>query len=327
MKLLILIITAGFFFVLPAFADITQDAIKYSNKLIEEQNKVAEKFIALTKAFNKKDLKLVEQSLDGLKNQVASTQKNLAKMKGFEGNTRFLNAIKSLMDYYSGLCKSEFKTLLGIYKKNTITISNEDMFTVDSIQRSITENETPLVSEIDFAQKEFARKYKFLIGKNSLDEQMNELDESNKQINAAIDYNDSIVFLQSEFTKSLIVFSDNLQKNSNTDEVQEYFDNMNIVLKDCIGKMDIIRDFRGDYSFRNATMEYFTSFKKLIDGDFTVFLEIVKNKAGFTEEETKKYNELVYSLPARIDEYETKFIEAQKAFANKYNIFLYKKDK
>lgn len=327
MKILFCILAAIFVAAGPVLADKTQDAMKYSNYLIEEQNKVAEKFIALTQSFNQKEIKLIELSLDSLKKQVGLSQMKTGKMKGFEGNTRFLEAMKELFKFYDGLCNKEFKALLKIYRKNSITLTEEEIGIIDSIQKSIEIREMPLVNEIDLAQKEFARKYKFFIGKNRLEGQLDSLDKSNKLINAAIDYNDSIIALQSDFTRSLIAFSDNLQKNNNTDEVELYFNKMKEILKTCISSMDNIRDFKGDYSYRNTTMEYFTSFKKLIDGDFTIFLDLVKKKAGYSEEETKQYNKLVYSLPASIDEYENRFIAGQKAFADKYNIFLYKKFK
>ncbi len=116
------------------YADKTQDAIKYSNSLIDEQNKVAERFIELTQSFNNRNTKKIESSLNNLKEQVTSSLKSIGRMKAFDGDGRFLQAMDTLFKFYMGLCENEFPELLRIYKKNSITLTENEMGTIDGIQ-------------------------------------------------------------------------------------------------------------------------------------------------------------------------------------------------
>ncbi len=326
MKHILLIAAALFTVYGSVFADKTGDAIKYSNDLINEQNKVAEKFSALAEALNTRKVEALDSCLNALKKQTEQSMKVLGKMKKFDNNSSFLTSMKNLVQFYQGLCRKDLPTLIKIHKKKSVTLSDDDMVTMDSLTSSIVKREEPLVMEIDKSQKEFAKQYNLLIGRNNFQDGSKDAQAANRQINEAIDYNDSIIVLQNRFAKAFIGFTDIVQKNDKF-EVDSSFKDTRKILDAVIKDMNAIGGFKGDNSFRNAAMDYFTSFANLMDKDFTVFLELIGNKAGFSEEDTKLYNEMVYSLPKSIDEYMNKFAEAQKRFAEKYNIVLFDKFK
>lgn len=149
------------------------EAIQYNDKIVEEQSKVAEKILDFSANPN-------ESTLSEIKQQAASGLDVLKKMKAFDKNKSFLEAAKSLFEFYYSITENEYKQSLDLLSKLTPENQAETVTKLNKLLAVITDKEKILDEKFKEEQQKFADKYGFNLVENKFQDKVDELKNSDK---------------------------------------------------------------------------------------------------------------------------------------------------
>lgn len=144
---------------------------------------------------------------------------------------------------------------------------------------------------------------------------------------SAVAYNDYILNRQAIIISAVLDFGKTTKKNLDSAEVKrkEFSTTSNLIISEVEG----MPAYRGDSSFRNAAVRYFSFFKRLFEQDYKEYLRLLekgKNLASADVDEIYKTSaemKAIMSKTTREEEsYDKDFRNAQQRFADENNMKL-----
>lgn len=143
----------------------SDEAVRYNNEIITEQNKIGEAILEFSN--NPNDFTLLN-----IKNKGEESLLVLSKIKGFETDKKFIKAAKNLFKFYINISQKEYKEMLTLLTSGNNFTKEAINKKIKELSGSISKKEKPLDEKFQAAQKEFAKKYNFELSKNELQERM-----------------------------------------------------------------------------------------------------------------------------------------------------------
>jgi len=145
----------------------TQEAIKYNDTIVEYGNKVTKLMIDLGKAFERADPDEMDEKLEAVQDQIDRSIEGVENMDGFEDNYEFRDAAIDLLEFYQSVAENECYEIVDILKKDREDINEADVEYIKEVQEDLEAGEDELYNELVMVQKEFAKKYNFIIENKS----------------------------------------------------------------------------------------------------------------------------------------------------------------
>ena len=94
----------------------SNDAIKYNDELVNQQNKVYEKESALLDAISKNMPNKLDLLFTDLSKQIDESSEAVEKMNAFDGKTEMKDAVLKIFAAYKGVASNEYKNMI-MYSK------------------------------------------------------------------------------------------------------------------------------------------------------------------------------------------------------------------
>lgn len=137
---------------------------------------------------------------------------------------------------------------------------------------------------------------------------------------SAVQYNDFIVSRQTTLIKNVLEFSKVAENSIDSAEarLRQYVKQAETMIDEIKG----MPPYKGDTALRNAAIQSFSFYKKVFEKDYMDILQIKKKGAEVTEEDINTANAIVQKISEEEEEYDKKFHEAQKNYAEKNNMKL-----
>ncbi|MFA6571392.1 MAG: hypothetical protein WCT77_09160 [Bacteroidota bacterium] len=139
--------------------------IQYNDYIINAQSSIIQKFIELTKTFEKADAVEMESKLLELKTRIDSSITEITNLDKFEGNGEFKQAAMNLLTFYKSAVATDFKEMVDILKRKD-KITPKDIERMGQLNTHIGTKEKMLDAEFAKAQDAFALKYNISIRPN-----------------------------------------------------------------------------------------------------------------------------------------------------------------
>lgn len=137
----------------------------------------------------------------------------------------------------------------------------------------------------------------------------------------AVDYNDYIVNEQFAIIEEMEAWSTLISELAEKDVVLTKLNQMLSQIEISIKKVKKLDDYEGNTAFRDAAIELFSFYGKICGNEYKELVEILYSE-DLGEEELTRMNEIVEDITIREQNYDEKFISAQKEFAEKHNFIL-----
>lgn len=144
--------------------------------------------------------------------------------------------------------------------------------------------------------------------------------KNGKEYKTAVAYNDAIVNHQSRIMKDILDFVEASKTSLDSADrlLDVYVGEINVIIEDIKG----MPAFRGDTALRNAAVQSFGFYKRIMSGDYKELIRLRKEGAGETTEGMEQMNTIVEKISKEEEGYDKEFHRAQLAFAKKNNITL-----
>lgn len=135
-------------------------------------------------------------------------------------------------------------------------------------------------------------------------------------------YNDYIVNSQNELIELLLEFNERVAADdAEKESLLVLADQMIIKAQSLVTRVEAMSDYQGNWDLRNSALELFRFYVKTFTNEYKEMIELI-----FVEELDEatlaKLNEVLEKVSNEENYYDTKFAEAQQAFAKKHNIEL-----
>lgn len=150
-----------------------EDAIKYNDKIINEQSKIIKLTLDMV-AMMDKDLEKSKQLREDIVKQCVSSVKVIEDMEPFDGDGKLRAAGLDLFNFYKKVYSNEYKTMFDILDKGE-NITEEDITVIQDMQTSVTLEESKLDAAFKKAQQDFAKKYGFEIAPSELQDDIDNI--------------------------------------------------------------------------------------------------------------------------------------------------------
>lgn len=139
----------------------TNEAIKYNDELVNQQNKVYEKESALLDAISKNMPDKLDLLFSDLSKQIDESTKAIEKMDAFDGKTEMKNAVLKIFATYKEVMSNEYKKMIAYSKIPDSIYTPGDDDKVLELSKKIEDKINKAIEEFVDLQKKFASKYKF----------------------------------------------------------------------------------------------------------------------------------------------------------------------
>lgn len=149
-------------------------AIVYNDSIINHQNKVVNKMMALVETFGRKDHAEMTGKLGELNEALDKSITAVKAMEGYKGDTSLRDAIAELMEFYKDIFSNEYKEMIDIIGSTT-PLGPDDVTRMQTIQKEVAVREKVLDDNLARVQREFAQKYNIQIKKNELQKEIDNL--------------------------------------------------------------------------------------------------------------------------------------------------------
>jgi len=148
--------------------------------------------------------------------------------------------------------------------------------------------------------------------------------KNGKEYKTAVVYNDAIVNHQSRIMKDILNFVDASKVSLDSADrlLDVYTGELNTVIEDIKG----MPAFRGDSALRDAAVQSFGFYKRIMTGEYKELIRLRKEGAGETDEGVAQMNAIVEKISKEEEGFDKNFHSAQLAFAKKNNITLTEND-
>lgn len=150
-----------------------EDAIKYNDKIINEQSKVIKLTLDMV-AMMDKDLEKSKKLREDIVKQTEASIKVIEDMEPFDNNGKLRDAGLALFSFYKKVYSTEYKTMFEILDKGA-NITEEDIAVIQDMQTSVTMEESKVDAAFKEAQQEFAKKYGFEIAPSELQDDIDNI--------------------------------------------------------------------------------------------------------------------------------------------------------
>lgn len=139
-------------------------------------------------------------------------------------------------------------------------------------------------------------------------------------------YNDYIVISQNELVSLLLVFNEQVAADDAVkSDLLALTDVMTLKAKSLVSKVEAMADYEGNWELRNSALELFRFYVKTFSTEYPEMIELLFAPA-LDEATLAKLNVILEKVTTEESFYDTKFAEAQQAFAKKHNIELIEND-
>ncbi len=153
------LVMLSIFFV--ACSNLTDEAIKYNDLIIEKQQKIVSLFNKLDSSFADTISKSYIQNFEILKKEIESQLKFIDSINSFNNSNEYKNKYKNLLQAYKNVLLNEYQMIVEWnslpYEQFTKEISDKFYQTYENANKNI---EKAVNKFIEF-QKSFANEYKF----------------------------------------------------------------------------------------------------------------------------------------------------------------------
>ncbi len=148
--------------------------------------------------------------------------------------------------------------------------------------------------------------------------------KNGKEYKTAVVYNDAIVNYQSRIMKDILNFVDASKVNLDSADhlLDVYAGELNVIIDDIKG----MPAFKGDTTLRNAAVESFGFYKRIMTGEYKELIRLRKEGAGETDAGVAQMNTIVEKISKEEEGFDRNFHSAQLAFAKRNNITLTEND-
>lgn len=140
----------------------SSDAAEYNDRLIEEQNKVANKGEAFFTALDGSAADM-EKAYGEFRKQVSSSLSATKEITPFHEDNAFLPACLHALELQQSLCDNEYKTIIVLLSKPDDQVSEEDTDEYGKLIADIDLRQKKAMDDLDNAQRAFASKWNFII--------------------------------------------------------------------------------------------------------------------------------------------------------------------
>jgi hypothetical protein len=132
-------------------------------------------------------------------------------------------------------------------------------------------------------------------------------------------YNDGIISLENPLAEKENTFIETISADKTPEEAKKAYDELLAQSDMAIAGIDKVEAFDNSTSFRDAAKEYFNTFKGIVTNEYKSILELAsKNPEEITDEDSKKYEELLAAVQDKSEKALTKIQAEQTTFAAKY---------
>lgn len=155
--------------------------------------------------------------------------------------------------------------------------------------------------------------------------QLRKTTSSNAQANKfenAVDYNDYIVNEQTKVGMAIKKFNAAFENSTDTAVLHAARIAISRQADSAVNRMNKMVPYKGDTSLKKNAISLFGFYSKIAGKEYKQFIWIFFSKEKTTEQKSKELQDIVNDITEREKIYDSNFLEAQKAFATKYNIKL-----
>ncbi|MBL0183605.1 MAG: hypothetical protein IPP96_15475 [Chitinophagaceae bacterium] len=167
--------------------------------------------------------------------------------------------------------------------------------------------------------------FAFFIIASSSNAQLRKTTSSNAQVNkfeSAVAYNDFIVNEQTKVGMAIKKFNTTFENSTDTVEIHAARIAISRQADSAVNRMNKMVPYKGDTSLKKNAISLFGFYSKIAGKEYKQFIWIFFSKEKTTEQKSKELQDIVNDITEREKIYDSNFLEAQKAFATKYNIKL-----
>lgn len=132
------------------------------------------------------------------------------------------------------------------------------------------------------------------------------------------EYNNTIVGEQSKIVNHMLEMTDQINK-SQFKEALVGIDGSIAQCDSSIKKVSELEPYEGDAKFRDAAVDLFKFYKKILDNEYRKML-VVLNKPEITMEDVDQIDKLTGGIEAEETKYDNAMKVAQEEFAKKYDV-------
>lgn len=152
-----------------------KEAVEYNDKIISEQNKIIEKTIDFTASLQIRNARMIDSFRLILISQIDQSIEEISKMDSFEGYDSLRLAALDLFNFYKRVYENEFKEMVQIITKDSLSITEDDIIRHNILTRKIKNEEISYDNNFQKAQQSFAKKYNLNININQYQEILNQI--------------------------------------------------------------------------------------------------------------------------------------------------------
>jgi hypothetical protein len=132
-------------------------------------------------------------------------------------------------------------------------------------------------------------------------------------------YNDTIIGLENPLAEKETAFIDMLSADKASEEMKKAYDDLVKQSDEAMAGIEKVEAFDNSAAFRDAAKEYFATFRQIVHNEYKSILELAsKNPDDITDDDSKKYEDLLVSVQDKSEKALAKIQNEQTAFATKY---------
>lgn len=164
MKKIILSISALMFLTLVSCGPGAKDALAYNDSIMSIVNKATlaqNDFFEQTDGHNLDSLALIQKQYSE-KSKLCVDE--ISKVGAFADKKEFLDAAINFVKSLNAMADNEGKQMMEIMVKDTASITDEDIHTVEALNTKLNDESNKVSKEIADAQQAFSKEWKFEIG-------------------------------------------------------------------------------------------------------------------------------------------------------------------
>ncbi|MCX7862416.1 MAG: hypothetical protein N2449_05415 [Bacteroidales bacterium] len=146
--------------------NLTDEAIKYNDQIISQQQKIVHLFNQLDSSFADTTTRSYNEYYTQLKNEIQNQQKQIDSLPPFNGSYEFKEQYKQLLNVYFDAVNTDYKKMIDWYNlpDNQFSQAIADSFN-NSYQNANKKIEHAVNKFLEF-QYNFAKEYNFSLVKN-----------------------------------------------------------------------------------------------------------------------------------------------------------------
>jgi hypothetical protein len=134
-----------------------QEAVEYSDRIINQQKAVHQKELQMLEALE--DSTAVQGAYEAYMRQVRTAIDSVQKLEAFDGQTSFKDAALALFNTYRVAGETQYREVVKLMKKSDAQLTLEDKERASELLQDVREKLNSEVADLDSAQDHFAKQY------------------------------------------------------------------------------------------------------------------------------------------------------------------------